>query len=136
MFTLGPTASSEAYSVSLRTLDDVLEEQRVRSVDLIKMDIEGSEYKALCGASKTLARHKPAVLIELSESALIRNGSSAEAIKGLLREAGYRGWVIRPRGAQPLSSEPASHDCDECLFIHIENDALVRKLELQHPAEH
>lgn len=131
MFTLGSVNSEETYLVDLRPIDDVLAEQRVQSVDLIKMDIEGSEYRALCGAKKTLLLHKPALLIELNEVALNQCGSSTQAVKELLREAGYRGWLINRGGhARPIPEVQATHDCDECLFIHREKVSLVRKLGL------
>lgn len=130
MFTLGPVNSDEPYSVALRPMDDLLAEQGIHSIDLIKMDIEGSEYRALRGAAKTLARYKPALLIELNEVALHRRGSSAREIKDLLSEAGYRGWVIGRREIRPIPDGQATHGCDECLFIHRENESLMRRLRL------
>lgn len=45
------------------TIDDFVERYRVKYVSMIKMDIEGSEYDALCGAERTLNRYKPDLLI-------------------------------------------------------------------------
>lgn len=131
MFTLGQVDGDEAYGVALRPLDDLLAEQRIHSVALIKMDIEGSEYRALRGAAKTLATYKPALLVELNEVALHRCGSSAREVKDLLREAGYRGWVIGHSGIRPVPEDQTPHDCDECLFIHRDSEPLMRKLRLR-----
>ena len=131
MYTLGAVNSDEVYSVALRRMDDLLEKQYVDSIDLIKMDIEGSEYRALRGATKTLVTHKPALLIELNEVALRQCGSSAQAVKDLLREVGYRGWLINRDGeARPIPEDQATHDCDECLFIHREKVSLMHRLRL------
>lgn len=59
---LGPdTGSSEKISVT--TIDRLVSELHVSSVDLIKMDIEGSEPQALFGASQTLKKYKPQLAI-------------------------------------------------------------------------
>jgi FkbM family methyltransferase len=128
MFTLGRVESDEAYRVALRPLDDVLDEQRIDSLALIKMDIEGSEYRALRGAARTLAKYKPALLLELNEFALSRCGSSAQEVRALLHEAGYRGWVIGRRRLRPLAAAQARQDCDECLFVHRDSEILLRRL--------
>jgi FkbM family methyltransferase len=56
-----PQASADA--VKTVTIDDLVEEHRLRRVDFIKLDIEGAEAFALLGAEKTLARFKPRLAI-------------------------------------------------------------------------
>ncbi len=130
MFTLGPVASEEMYRVEVQRIDDVLEQQGVQCVDLIKMDIEGSEFRALIGAATTLARFKPALLLELNEPALQRCGSSTRAVKELLSKAGYFGWIIGRTVVRPIPESQETHVCDECLFIHRERQSLIDKLRL------
>jgi FkbM family methyltransferase len=130
MFTLGEVEGEEAYRVIISTIDDLLEKQNVQSVDLIKMDIEGSEFKALHGAAKTFQRFRPSLLIELNELALRRCGSSSQAVKGLLTEMGYRGWRIGRDAVDIMADDLVSDDCDECLYIHISNRSLMQKLDL------
>jgi FkbM family methyltransferase len=131
MYTLGHRDGDESYTVALRPLDVLLAEQDLDSVALIKMDIEGSEYRALRGGEKTLAKYKPAILIELNDVALNRCGSSAASVKNLLREAGYRGWVVGRSAVRPIAGDLSRHDCDECIFIHRDRESLMRKLKLQ-----
>lgn len=109
MFTLGNVDGSETYKVSVRRIDDIVGERRI---DFIKMDIEGSEYKALLGASQTLERDKPPVLIELNEAALRSCGSSAREVKDLLAQHGYSGSML---DGQPIAMDQ-QHVCDECIF--------------------
>jgi FkbM family methyltransferase len=110
MFTLGRVSSTQTITVPVCRIDDIVGDMRI---DFIKMDIEGSEYKALLGAETTIARSRPPILIELNERALKACGSSARQVKELLRQYGYEGWLISTGEAITLD---ADHDCDECLF--------------------
>ena len=49
--------------VPVMPLDDIVEEVKLARVDFIKMDIEGSERRALLGAKRTLERFKPRLAI-------------------------------------------------------------------------
>lgn len=51
--------------VPTRTLDDVIEEAGVSRLDLVKIDVEGAEARVLRGAEKTIARFRPALVIDL-----------------------------------------------------------------------
>ena len=129
-FTVGQVNSNETYHVEVRRLDDVLADLNVHSLDLIKMDIEGSEFRALSGAEETLKRFRPAILIELNEVALGRCGASSSQVKVLLGQAGYLGWIIKRDGVRPIPVDMVTHDCDECLFVHGDNTRLLHKLGL------
>jgi FkbM family methyltransferase len=52
-------------AVDVTTLDDVVSECRLASVDFIKMDIEGGEVEALKGARQTILRHAPRLAISV-----------------------------------------------------------------------
>lgn len=47
------------------TLDDFVDEQGLEKVDFIKLDIEGSEAKALRGARRTIERFRPKLAISV-----------------------------------------------------------------------
>ncbi len=47
------------------TIDDMVAQQGLERVDFIKMDIEGSELRALMGAESTLRKHKPKLAISV-----------------------------------------------------------------------
>jgi len=71
-------------SVTCYSLDSFLRE---KPVDFIKMDIQGSEYKALLGMQKTLRNNQQlAMLMELWPYALIEAGTSSKAVIDLLCE--------------------------------------------------
>lgn len=55
-------ANREATTMSV---DDLVREEGLTKVDYIKMDIEGSEFKALRGAEKTLREFRPKLAVSL-----------------------------------------------------------------------
>ena len=65
--TIGDTVvlhkQSKGTKVPLTTIDRIVEELALPSVDFIKMDIEGAEVPALQGAAKTLRRFRPRMAI-------------------------------------------------------------------------
>lgn len=117
MFTLGNVVGDDFFDVDVRRIDDLLAKAGVSSLGLIKIDIEGSETNALRGAVQTLARFRPAILIELNESALVSCGSSARELKDFLATQGYRGWRIARDGTLMAIVAGDTHACDECLFL-------------------
>jgi len=66
-------------ALPLTTIDKIVDELSLDRVDFIKMDIEGSEVKALRGAQHTLARFRPWLEVEASgnESAILNTARMA-----------------------------------------------------------
>jgi len=50
-------------TINVISIDEFVRERKIKKVDYIKMDIEGSEYKALEGSKKTIERFKPKLAI-------------------------------------------------------------------------
>lgn len=55
------------FPVQLNTLDNVALELKMSKVGLIKIDVEGNELKVLEGASATLVKFRPHLLVEIEE---------------------------------------------------------------------
>ena len=55
-------------SVESITIDDLVLKNNIKKVDFIKMDIEGSELRALHGASRTIKKYKPDLAISIYHS--------------------------------------------------------------------
>jgi FkbM family methyltransferase len=130
-YTLGRVIGEQAHNVVVRRIDDILEEQGTACVDFIKMDIEGSELRALRGAENTLKSNRPTILLELNSAALQKCGSSVGEVKEFLERHGYRGWILTRTAARSIENSD-DHSCDECLFIHRENISLIKALRLHH----
>jgi FkbM family methyltransferase len=63
---IGDRKSKEATTVELCTLDSVFRSLKVNRLDFIKMDIEGSELRALHGGRDTITKFRPYVLVEIN----------------------------------------------------------------------
>lgn len=48
--------------------------------DVIKMDIEGAELRALKGAEQILARFRPMIVLEVFDAALAGNGATVDDV--------------------------------------------------------
>lgn len=59
-------------------------------VSLLKADIEGYEERMLFGATETIRRCRPAILLEVNDGALQRAGSSAGRLIAFVRDMKYR----------------------------------------------
>jgi len=104
-------------SVPVRTLAEVMKEQGVGAIRLIKIDVEGFELQVLQGALEVLRSQPPAaILFELNEHSTPEIGD--EPLIRLLSDHGYgffdvpRGFArVRVRRFYPKRSKaPRGHD--------------------------
>jgi len=70
----------------LKVLDEQLTKEQMSEISLIKLDVEGHEYEALLGMSRTLKESSPIVLFEINETEIVDGTTKA---KELLYENGY-----------------------------------------------
>jgi len=108
---LGPhtrAGSAETETVEVTTLDALAARLRLARLDFIKADIEGWEQAMVEGGRTTLARFRPALLIEINEEHLRRAGGSVASLWRLLSELGYRAYAAHPGGA--LLDRPSEGD--------------------------
>jgi FkbM family methyltransferase len=66
--------AAESRPTEAVRLDDYVEAQGLGRVDLIMIDAEGAEFAVLRGAERTLAAHRPALLVEINPVSLRRVG--------------------------------------------------------------
>jgi FkbM family methyltransferase len=72
------------------TLDSLIDGiGTISNVSVIKIDVEGAEFEVLKGAERTLRAEKPALVIEIEDKYLARNGANAAAVRSYLRSLGY-----------------------------------------------
>lgn len=74
-------------TIEVKTLDQIVEELELKSVEFLKIDTEGVELGVLNGAKQTLRRFSPVIVGEAHP----RISDSGQAILGYLEQAGYEG---------------------------------------------
>lgn len=87
-FTLFPTKGAKKKIVRQSTIDHEVFEAGIKP-DLIKIDIEGLEYEALCGAKKTLNKYKPTIIVEIHPILLAKRNVKVESIFDILKQNKY-----------------------------------------------
>ena len=78
-----------ALHVQVIRIDDWCQVHSVSRIDFVKMDIEGSEYRALTGARNLLSTFRPVIIGELNAVCLRRDNHSPGEVIQLLRSANY-----------------------------------------------
>lgn len=77
-------------------LDQFCKERHIKSIDLIKIDVEGYELNVLRGLLAMLKSHNiKHLFIEIVEKHLLKAGDSAEEVFNFLNQFGYRGFSIK-----------------------------------------
>ena len=64
-YRLSNNNETQGEKVSLVTVDDIAQEHGIESVNILKMDVEGHELKALAGAEKIISNGSPIILYEV-----------------------------------------------------------------------
>lgn len=89
-------------------LDDLLRADA--RVDLIKIDIQGSEHLALAGAEKLVARSHPLVVVEFWPTGIRDLGEDPMAVLRYYRSLGYAHTLFELPDLDPATSDEALVD--------------------------
>ena len=107
-----------AEPVAVLTLDALVDALGLPRLDFIKADIEGHEASLVAGGRRVLARHRPALLLEMDGERLRRAGGSLPGLWSELTSLGYRPNRLDGNGALvPWEGAPADGDV---LWVHDE----------------
>ena len=83
---------AQTVQIPIVTLDEWYADERVRQVDVLKMDVEGWEAEVVAGGSRVIASNKPYVWFEHNLSALRRSGLNPERVLERLQALGYSAY--------------------------------------------
>jgi FkbM family methyltransferase len=82
------------HSVQCKTIDELFVELGLESLDVIKIDTEGSELNILKGGEKTIREFKPAILLEFDNKNTTQFGYMRDDIVELLKTYGYTNFTL------------------------------------------
>lgn len=104
-------------AVEVDTLDHFCEVHTLTRLDVVKVDVEGSELRVINGGRQALSRFHPVVMIEFNSEALGRAGASVEELDKALRDLGYELFVATRDGLRLFRSSPGGSSVMNVLCV-------------------
>jgi FkbM family methyltransferase len=95
---------ADGVHVQAETLDGFVDRHGIERVDLVKMDVEGSELAVCEGGAKTLGEKVPAVYFECNPEALKSQGVSEMALLDWFRRNGFLLYGFEHGRVRPLDA--------------------------------
>ncbi len=99
---------------AVTTIDKIRADAGLVRIDFVKADVEGDEFAVLKGATETLERGRPALLLEIEQRHLSKYGVQACEVVAFLSSYGYSMHVRQRRRWHPVGEVTANHR--NCLF--------------------
>jgi FkbM family methyltransferase len=119
-----------AQVVSMSPLDRMLNIFPSREVSLVKIDVEGYEYRVIKGAQELLSRYKPIVIMEFDESHVDGKYNCLDA-GAILLSLGYDGYFGNGNETMDtvlrLQATLESKKNDNMIFIHRDRKAQAQR---------
>jgi hypothetical protein len=105
-FAYSDTPHAYSIEVGITTLDEIAKTHGLERIDLVKIDVEGSETAVLQGAQEALRKFRPVLVAEAQDASLRKQGSSVSELLELLRALDYDVKVFGPSGnAEPITDD-------------------------------
>jgi FkbM family methyltransferase len=98
--------------VRVTTGDKLLADKGIQQLDLIKIDIEGYEMKAIQGLNQSIARYKPRILVEYDQTYWEKCGSSWNDFKSMMEKYDYSIYKIEEFTLTKINSSPETSSCN------------------------
>ena len=112
--------SGKKERVKVVAIDDWLKTSGLSKIDIIKLDIEGSELAALKGMREVLQRQKPVLIAEMNPESLSMFNLKPSAIREYLKQLNFEGFLILANGNLAYLNEQEISQTINVLFIHTE----------------
>ncbi|MDR1335151.1 MAG: FkbM family methyltransferase [Holosporaceae bacterium] len=76
-------------NVATVSIDEFVSSHHLPRVDCIKLDVEGSELRAMNGARRTILTYHPVIILGVNDDALKANETDRDALQRIIAEFGY-----------------------------------------------
>ncbi len=106
-----PADTVRHVPVSVLTLDQIVAQEKIARVSLIKLDTERTEHEVLAGGRKTLARDRPEIICEVWPDA-----GNQQQLEEILRPLDYRFYQLLPAGPAARTEIVGSEQALNYLF--------------------
>jgi FkbM family methyltransferase len=119
--------SGKKEIVQVLALDEWFQRAGLAKIDVIKLDVEGSELAALKGMKEILQSFKPIVIVEINPETLSMFGLVPTDIYNYLNKFDFVSFLITETGKLKKLESGSINETINVLFVH------NRKLELVSP---
>jgi FkbM family methyltransferase len=113
---LHPNEEVETVEVPMTTLDKYMISHSLEKLDLLKIDVEGSELMVVEGALESIQRHQPVIFAELLRKWCAQFGYSPNLVLEILFPLGYRCFAVSEKLPEVFS---ISEETKETNFLFI-----------------
>jgi FkbM family methyltransferase len=126
-----PFPNTKDIECEVVTIDDFL--PNIERLSLVKCDVEGADLYAMRGAKKTLEKHKPIVIVEITPWFLEGFGLTVADVVAFFEGLGYHCYKYDDGGRLvPTTAEAIVED--NWVFVHPDNASRVRSLIAPRPS--
>lgn len=126
---LHPTEESRRVTAHFSTMDAFVAERGIERVDLLKCDVEGAELMVLKGGEASLARFKPAILIELLRKWSAAFGYHPNDVLSRFHALGYGCWGIEDDRLIRIDEVTEATIATNYVFLHPERHRPAAEIE-------
>lgn len=105
------TTNARSCKVGVIPLDEYVNEENIRRLDFVKIDVEGYELQALAGMEKSLGDFTPQLSIEVTLPHQERS-----ALFSFLKQVGYESFRVIEKGYPAYNS--SRHSSDDYFYLH------------------
>ena len=101
----GPAGHGGTIRVEARRLDTIIAAAGCERLDLIKIDVEGFEWRVLRGGEETIAKFRPHIVFEYNAEYAPRGGGTPELLGEFFRAHRYRLFAIGRNWAEAIEGD-------------------------------
>jgi FkbM family methyltransferase len=130
------TSDFGTRTISVITLDAIVQEKQIPLPDFIKIDVEGYEYKVLQGAKNTLRSSKPILFIEIAKTFNDRHFTNKDflSIFTFLSSLDYEPYLVKENKVRHFEPTEIIDGVNMYLFLnkktHLQDKSLLNKITL------
>ena len=114
--------------VQVLTIDDWFKRAGLAKIDVIKLDVEGSELSALKGMNEVLQSFKPIIIVEINPETLGMFGLKPTDIHSYMNKSNFKGFIISEAGKLLKLDEKEIKETVNVLYAHNEKIELLSSL--------